>query len=94
MGEIQSGFSLPEGSKVTKGLSHTDMCVWLAWEYTLVFGVLCAGGDVGMMRESLRTGNSLQTPDIFPTKPNRSAPVLTPKHWSATYWGRQKLQPL
>lgn len=32
--------------------------------------------------------------DIFPTKPNRSAPVLTPKPWSATYWVRQKLQPL
>lgn len=62
VGEIQSGFSLPEGSKVTKGLSHTDdMCVVVAWEHTLVFGVLCTEGGVGMMKESLRTGNSLQT---------------------------------
>lgn len=70
------------------------VCV-LAREHTLVFGVLCTGAGIGISKESQHTGNSLQTlPVSFLTKPRETAPFLTPKPWSATYWERQKAHPL
>lgn len=58
VGEIRSGFSLPEGSKVTKGLSPSDMCVW--WHGNTHWSLEFSVRGVGMMKESMKTGNSLQ----------------------------------
>lgn len=75
-------------------LEGPPVCV-VAWGHTLVFEVLCTGSGVDMTKEAQRTGHSLQTlRTSFLTKPDMTAPFLTPKPWSTTYWERQKPQPL
>lgn len=95
VGEIQSGFSLPEDGKVTEGRSHTggasSVCGGIGTHVGL-WGTLhvdrCGHDDRGTADRKL----SPNPPTSFLTKPYSSAPFLTPKPWSATYWERQKPQ--